>query len=412
MWLRFRPSYRRWTWALGAGAVALPVLSMLGVTNAGWDTILHAAVEPGFSAAHGPPAPGTPQAAASVSLGLLVTRLQLGYIALVAAVVFLRLLRNWYERHSGSFNIYYNLGRSITVPRGFSVLEASRWARIPHASICGGRGRCSTCRVRISRGLERLPAPAAVEFLTLERIRAPISVRLACQLRPTSDVSVTPLLSATRPLDGLRFDMDLSRELLVTALYIDLRDSTRLAAGRLPFDTLFIIDRFIQAATAVMLAHGGHVTSVAGDGIMSVFGVDGDAASGAGHALAAAEAVWLAVDQVSTDLATEIASPLRFGIGLHSGPSVVGPLGLLDRISLQFLGDTGNVAARLESLTKEMDCTTIISTETLAVAGQLQPDWRRADVDIRGRNGAISVFLIDRRDQLAALQLDRRLIRD
>jgi adenylate cyclase len=76
-------------------------------------------------------------------------------------------------------------------------------------------------------------------------------------------VSITPLVSAVRPLDGLRVELEQGRELLVTALYIDLRDSTRLAAGRLPFDTMFILDRYVQAVTAAIMAHDGHVTSIA-----------------------------------------------------------------------------------------------------------------------------------------------------
>lgn len=147
-----------------------------------------------------------------------------------------------------------------------------------------------------------------------------------------------------------------------------------------------------------------HITSVAGDGIMSVFGIDGNAVSGAQRALLAAEAVCQAVDQVSADLATEIASPLHFGIGVHQGPSVVVPVGLPDRTSLQFLGDTGNLAARLEGLTKEMNCTAIVSAETPSAARLPQPDWRHADVDIRGRDTPVSVFLIDRLDQMAVIR--------
>jgi adenylate cyclase len=252
MWLRLRPWYPRWSLALGAAAIALPVLAILGVTNAGWDTILHATIEPGFTAAHGPPAPGTEGAAVPAALGLLVTRLQLAYVALLLAILLLRALRNAYERHKGGVRVDYSAGRSIVVPRGFSILEASRWAGIPHASVCGARGRCSTCRVRVLHGLERLAAPAPAELVTLQRIRAPASVRLACQTRPTSDLGVTPLVPAGRPLDGLRVDLGQGRELMVTALFVDLRDSTRLAADRLPFDALFIVDRYIQGTTAAI----------------------------------------------------------------------------------------------------------------------------------------------------------------
>jgi adenylate cyclase len=185
MWLRLRPWYPQWSLVLGVPAISLPVLAILGVTNAGWDTILHASVEPGFAAAHGPPAPGTSDAGAVAALGLLVTRLQLGYVALVAAILVLRALRNAHERHRAGVRIDYSVGRSIVVPRGFSILEASRWAGIPHASICGARGRCSACRVRVLHGLERLATPTAAELVTLQRIRAPpVGLTFSCVALP------------------------------------------------------------------------------------------------------------------------------------------------------------------------------------------------------------------------------------
>ena len=138
MWLRFRPWYWRHAWGLATGALGCRCWPSWGITNAGWDTIVHAVVYPGFTEAHGPPAPGTPQAAAGVALGLLAERLQLAYLAALAATFLLRALRNAYERRRGGIGIHYRSGRRITVPRGFSILEASRWAGIAHVSICGG----------------------------------------------------------------------------------------------------------------------------------------------------------------------------------------------------------------------------------------------------------------------------------
>jgi adenylate cyclase len=249
-------------------------------------------------------------------------------------------------------------------------------------------------------GFESLAAPAAIENAALKRIAAPNDVRLACQVRPEADIAITPLVPVTRMYDGLRFDLNEARERPVTALHADLRDSVRLAAGRLPYDTLFIIDRYIQAATAAILANGGHITSVAGDGIMSVFGVDCDEGIAARQALSAAAALWRGIDQVSADLAGDIAAPLKFGIGIHSGLAVIGMLGPPDQQSLQFLGETGNIAARLQGLSKDMNCTLIVSAATAAAAGREEPPWRRAEVGIRGADGAMWVFLIDARDGL------------
>src|SRR5262249_58558792 len=85
----------------------------------------------------------------------------------------------------------------VPIVHGVSVLEASRIAGIPHASVCGGRGRCSTCRIKVAGATDALPPPALEEQKVLHRVGAAPDVRLACQLRPEGDLHVTPLLPAT-----------------------------------------------------------------------------------------------------------------------------------------------------------------------------------------------------------------------
>jgi adenylate cyclase len=70
------------------------------------------------------------------------------------------------------------------------VLDANRRAGIPHASMCGGRARCSTCRVRVLQGSGALPPPSPAETLMLTPRGADRAVRLACQLRPVADIRV------------------------------------------------------------------------------------------------------------------------------------------------------------------------------------------------------------------------------
>src|SRR5262249_56387472 len=107
-----------------------------------------------------------------------------------------------WERGGGMVGLTYPKGRVVQIVRGVSVLEASRMAGIPHASVCGGRGRCSTCRIRVGGAKEAIVPPAAEEVKVLHRVGAAPDVRLACQLRPHGDLRVTPLLPASAQARG------------------------------------------------------------------------------------------------------------------------------------------------------------------------------------------------------------------
>ncbi|MEA3194989.1 MAG: adenylate cyclase, partial [Betaproteobacteria bacterium] len=117
--------------------------------------------------------------------------LMLGFWSLLAATLLARWLRT---RIGATYQLRLPSGRVVTAPVGRSILEALRDEGIPHASVCGGRARCTTCRVRIGEGFSRLSAPSALEAQALARIDAPPNVRLACQTRPRGDVAVAPLL--------------------------------------------------------------------------------------------------------------------------------------------------------------------------------------------------------------------------
>jgi adenylate cyclase len=301
------------------------------------------------------------------------------YLGLAVATFAMRLARDWHARRFRAVHITYPDHRVVTVPLGFTLLEASRWAGIPHASACGGKGRCSTCRVRIIAGAENLPPAAEAEVRTLARIAAPPDVRLACQLRPQGDVRIDPIVRAAGDaLSGaVRFDAAAmgGAEMDVAALFVDLRESTRLAAGRLPYDALFLFDRYIQVITSAVRAHRGHVTSVAGDGVMAMFL---DSASRTAQfsrdAFSAALQLWEGVDALNQELAAELRQPLRIGIGLHVGPAVVGTIASAGLSSLQFLGDTGNLAAKFQAETRRIDCTLIASVEAVALVAPRYAD--------------------------------------
>jgi adenylate cyclase len=403
MYLRLRGWYRRRLAWLAGVAILIPFLAILGINNAGWYATVRADTEPGFSARNGPPPPGTADARNRAELEAVWDWLCVGYLGLVIGALGYRELRRL-RAYRKVVRVAYPERSPVTVPVGFTVLEASRWAGIPHTSICGGKARCSTCRVRITRGEDGLPPPSDLERETLDRVKAPPHVRLACQLRPPHDVFVVPLIPAVTTPRGMRIAVDGGAEVTATALCVDLRDSTALAAGKLPYDSLFIVDRYVQCASAAITAHGGYITSIAGDGIMSVFGIDGDARRGAEGALAAVRAIWEGLDRLSDELAADLTGRMRFGIGVHSGKSVLGSIVLSGTPSLQFLGDTGNVAARLQDLSKELAATAVVSQEVFATAGRGEPPGvPLTDATVRGRGGAaLRVAAIKRLDELPA----------
>jgi len=392
-WLRTKRWYFRLTGLLTSLATLVPVLAILGVVNAGLnlrDSVLRDPSNAGSFA----PLPNTEDAKNAASAVRISQGLTVIYVALVIGIFGLRAARTWQARRLHGIRITYPGGHVVSVSRGFSVLEASRWAGLPHASVCGGRGRCSTCKVRVVQGAKRLDKPGPVERLTLRRIAAPPTVRLACQLRPSADLSVEPLVATgTGFASASRFEAAIAggRELQIAAMFVDLRESTRLATGRLPFDALFLFDRYIQVVTGAIRRNRGHATSIAGDGVMSVFGVEGAADAAARGALQAALEVWNGVDALSRELAGELEAPLRIGIGIHVGTAVVGLLRTDETQALQFLGDTGNIAAKLEAKSKDLGCTIVVS---LAAIGWVvrHANWvERRAVAIPGKSDTIEI---------------------
>jgi ferredoxin len=118
-------------------------------------------------------------------------------VAGVAGVVVWRMARRAVDGRG--VRIYYVDGPTVDIQPGMTLLEASRAAGVRHASVCGGRARCSTCRVRIEHGLESLPSPAGAEAITLQSIEAPPNVRLACQIRPSAPLTVAIVTHPAAP---------------------------------------------------------------------------------------------------------------------------------------------------------------------------------------------------------------------
>ena len=203
------------------------------------------------------------------SVAWALRTLSIGYwsqAGLLVLVLALRIGRQLVARRANSLTITYPGGRKVTVAPGLSVLEASRSAGIPHASVCGGRGRCSTCRVRIAHGLEHLAPASEEEARVLKRVGTPANVRLACQIRPNQDVTVTPLLAPTaQPADGHRRPAYLQgTEREIAILFADMRAFTKFSEKKLPYDVVFVLNQYFRAMGAPIERTGGQLDKFIG----------------------------------------------------------------------------------------------------------------------------------------------------
>ncbi|MBV8030770.1 MAG: adenylate/guanylate cyclase domain-containing protein [Betaproteobacteria bacterium] len=368
-WLRTKLWYAAWRPALTMVALMLPTLALAGYVAAGNHFIREAERDPEFAGRTFEEAKSPPEVIAASAR--FAGRIALVHLGLVGFVLVARRVRRWLHERREPPILTHASGQRVPIVDGATVLELLRDHGIPHASVCGGRARCTTCRVHVSRGLESLPPAGPLEAQALARIGATHGIRLACQVRPTAELSVTPLLAAdATAADGyVRGGLEGS-ERLVTVMFVDLRGSTRLGEAKLPYDVLFILNRFFLEMNRAIQATRGHYSQFTGDGLMALYGLEADdPAVGPADALRGAREMLMRVEQLNRELRHELPHPLQIGIGIHYSEAIVGMMGPPRSMIVTAIGDTVNTAARLESLTKDYNCTIVISRRAAEVAG-------------------------------------------
>lgn len=211
-------------------------------------------------------------------------------------------------------------------------------------------------------------------------------VRLACQLHPTADVQVFPLIPARLALQFVagRAMRIPEEERFVAAMFIDLRGSTVMMANRTPFDSVFLLGRFIDSVTRAVLDAGGRPVQFLGDGVLALFGLESPPEQACRQALAAVDGISAALHALRGLFAQETGHDLRFGIGLHCGRAIVGEIGLSDHVAFTALGDIVNMASRLQELARDLGAAAAVSDDVFACANADPSRYRAVDSVPRG----------------------------
>lgn len=393
-WLRTKRWYPDWRVYLGALALLWPVLALSGFVSAGNQVRREAAKDEKYVERTLEDANANAETSARLKrTAWTIIGTHTGLLLLVFAARAVR--RRLHERSRPP--ILTHPSGPLPVFPGATVLEILRDYGIPHASVCGGRARCTTCRIQVGKGSEHLPPPLTLEAKALERIRATPGTRLACQVRPTTDLSVTPLLAAeAHAEDGFVPGGLEGTERLITCMFIDLRGSTTLGEAKLPYDVLFILNRFFSEMNQAIDATGGHYSQFTGDGLMALYGLHAsDPATGPRDAVRGAREMLMRLERLNVELKGELSKPLQIGIGIHYSEAIVGMMGPPRSMITSAIGDTINTTARLESLTKDYGCALVISRRAAEVAGLDVSGQTLHEAAVKGRAQTVQFYALN-----------------
>ena len=171
----------------------------------------------------------------------------------------------------------------------------------------------------------------------------------------------------------------------VTVMFVDVRDFTSFAERASARETVSFLNEFFDLVVPIVLEHGGHANKFLGDGVLAVFGAPQRLPDHADRALGAARAVVRAVEE-------RFGDEVRIGIGMNSGPVVIGSVGGGGRLEFAVIGDPVNVAARVEDSCRDGDC--ILLTEATRcllekTADGIEP---RGDVPLKGKSEPVPIY--------------------
>jgi len=177
-------------------------------------------------------------------------------------------------------------------------------------------------------------------------------------------------------------------------LFADIRNFTGLSETMSPSDMISLLNRYFERVANVIEAHKGVVDKYIGDEVMAVFGAPIASDDHASLAVKAGLSILEQLDLFNQRIGAELGFKIKIGIGIASGKVVAGNLGSKSRMNYTLVGDTVNIASRLESLTKEYQKPLIVNQATQEQAPQFE--WKSlGDVSLRGKSDSVRIYYLE-----------------
>ncbi|MAG36349.1 MAG: hypothetical protein CL878_08905 [Dehalococcoidia bacterium] len=279
---------------------------------------------------------------------------------------------------------------------GETILQASLRTGLSHAHACGGKARCTTCRVWVLEGLEHCEPRNEREQGWAEQLRLDARVRLACQTTVTGEMKLRRLILDEADLEIMnqlsqdRPAME-GNEAHLAILFSDIRGFTTFSEPLPAYDVLFVLNRYFHQMGQAIERYGGQINNYMGDGLMALFGVD-DPSDAPLRAVRAGLAMLEAMEELKPYLAATYDQDLEMGIGIHYGPVVLGTMGYAQSRRLSTIGDSVNLASRVESSNKEAGTHLLISDDTYKEVSDAVSIGKRINIDLKGKSGKHALY--------------------
>jgi adenylate cyclase len=164
----------------------------------------------------------------------------------------------------------------------------------------------------------------------------------------------------------------------VTVMFVDVCDFTARAEASTARETVAFLNEFFDVVVPCVLKHGGHANKFLGDGVLAVFGAPERPADHADRAVSAARAI-------ADAIAERFGAEVRIGIGISTGPVVVGSVGGGGRLEFSVIGDAVNIAARVQAHTREIGAVVLLTEATLSAMNMRDSGvYAKGEAELRG----------------------------
>jgi adenylate cyclase len=181
----------------------------------------------------------------------------------------------------------------------------------------------------------------------------------------------------------------------VTVLFSDIRNFTTFAEGHTPEQVVGLLNEYFEAMIDVIFRNKGTLDKFMGDGLMVLFGAPLPDSEQEENAVRAALEMQRELSRLAIKWTREVAVDIRIGIGIHTGHAIVGNIGSTRRMEYTAIGDMVNLASRLETTTKTMGASILVSESTYLATRDRFTFLERGSITVKGRHEPVAVYSVD-----------------